>query len=144
MLSMFKVLEISATGLSAERLRMDIISNNIANANATSTVDGTPYKRKSVLLRSKDMQEFGINLNNSIKLLGVEVTGIVEDNSPPVLKFDPDNPYANEEGFIELPNVNILNEMVDMISATRSYEANITAIESTKQMITKTISLVNK
>jgi flagellar basal-body rod protein FlgC len=143
MIPMFRVLEISASGLSAERMRMDVISNNIANANATSSADGTPYKRKSVLLESKDTQEFGIDLSSNMKLMGVEVTGITEDESPPVLKFDPDNPDANEEGFIELPNVNILNEMVDMISASRAYEANVTAIESTKQMITKTINMGN-
>lgn len=141
MFSMFKTLEISATGLSAERLRIDVISNNIANANATSSVDGTPYKRKSVLLRSREMDEFGMDLSSSIRSMGVEVAGIVEDNSPPVMKYDPGNPFADEEGFVELPNVNILNEMVDMISATRAYEANITAIESTKLMITKTIDM---
>ncbi|MBN2072716.1 MAG: flagellar basal body rod protein FlgC [Actinobacteria bacterium] len=138
---MFKTLEISATGLSAERLRIDVISNNIANANATSSVDGTPYKRKSVLLKSREMDGFITSLDSSMKAMGVEVAGIVEDNSPPVMKYDPGNPGADEEGFVELPNVNILNEMVDMISATRAYEANITAIESTKLMITRTIDM---
>lgn len=141
MFSMFKTLEISATGLSAERLRIDVISNNIANANATSSVDGTPYKRKSVLLKSREMDGFITSLDSSMKAMGVEVAGIVEDNSPPVMKYDPGNPGADEEGFVELPNVNILNEMVDMISATRAYEANITAIESTKLMITRTIDM---
>lgn len=141
MSSLFKTLEISATGLSAERFRMDIIANNIANANTVRTVDGVPFRRKAVVLQTGTGDGFGIELDRRLNLAGVEIAGVVEDDSPPVLKFDPGNPNADEEGFVEMPNVNILNEMVDMITATRAYEANVTAIESTKAMIGKALEL---
>ena len=141
MFSIFNSLNVSGSGLTAERLRMDVISNNIANANTTLSVDGTPFKRKSVLLAEKTSGNFGLDLNNSLNERGVEVAAIVEDNRPPVLKFDPDSPNANEDGYVVMPNVNILNEMVDMISATRAYEANATAIEATKSMIRKTLEI---
>jgi flagellar basal-body rod protein FlgC len=141
MLSIFNTLNISASGLTAERLRMDVTSNNIANANTTLSVDGTPFKRKSVILAEKASGNFSMDLNSSIQDKGVEVAAIVEDNRPPVLRYDPSSPNANEEGYVVMPNVNILNEMVDMISATRAYEANATAIEATKSMIKKTLEI---
>ncbi len=141
MSSIFNTLEVSGSGLTAERLRMDVIANNIANANTTLSVDGTPFKRKSVILSEKAIGDFGMDLNNSIKEKGVEVAAIVEDNSPPILRYDPGSPHANEEGYVVMPNVNVLNEMVDMITATRAYEANATAIEATKAMIKKTLEI---
>ncbi len=139
--SIFNVMDISASGLAAERTRMDVIANNIANANTDVSIDGNPYKRKSVLLASKNSTDFKNNFNGSVENLGVEVMDIVDDNRPPQLKYDPSNPNANEDGFVETPNVNILNEMVDMISATRAYEANATAVEATKSMIKKTLEV---
>ena len=123
---------------------MQIIANNIANANTIRTVDGVPFRRKSVVLQAGTGDGFGIELDRKLNLSGVEIAGVVEDDSPPVLKFDPGNPNADEEGFVEMPNVNILNEMVDMITATRAYEANVTAIESTKTMIGKALELGNR
>ena len=143
MVSLFQSLDISATGLSAERLRMNVIANNIANANAISSADAEPFKRKSVILKPMDENNFSLDLENSLKLNGVEVAGIVEDNASPTLKYDPNNPLADENGFVKMSNVNVLNEMVDMISASRAYEANVTAIDSTKSMIKKVISLTN-
>jgi flagellar basal-body rod protein FlgC len=143
MVSLFQSLDISATGLSAERLRMNVIANNIANANAISPADAEPFKRKSVILKPMDENNFSLDLENSLKLNGVEVAGIVEDNASPTLKYDPNNPLADENGFVKMSNVNVLNEMVDMISASRAYEANVTAIDSTKSMIKKVISLTN-
>jgi len=141
MSSLFDSLEISATGLSAERLRMNVISNNIANANTISSADGEPYKRKSVVMEPISDNNFSLNLSENLKTCGVEVTGIVQDNSMPTLKYDPSNPLADEDGFVKMSNVNVLNEMVDMISASRAYEANVTAIDVTKSMIKKAISL---
>ena len=140
--SMFNVLDISASGLTAERVRMDIIANNIANANTTLSVNGEPYKRKSVILASKTDTSFSMDLQENIKNMGVEVIKIVDDMAPPKLKYDPSDPNADADGFIRLPNVNVLNEMVDMISATRSYEANVTAIESTKSIIKSTFEII--
>ncbi len=140
--SVFKVLDISASGLTAERVRMDIIANNIANANTTLSVNGEPYKRKSVVLASRTDTSFSIDLKENIKNMGVEVIKIVDDTAPPKLKYDPTDPNADAKGFIRLPNVNVLNEMVDMISATRSYEANATAIESTKSMVKSTFEII--
>jgi flagellar basal-body rod protein FlgC len=140
--SMFKVLDISASGLTAERVRMDIIANNIANANTTLSVNGEPYKRKSVVLASKTDTSFSMDLQENIKNMGVEVVKIVDDAAPPKLKYDPSDPNADADGFIRLPNVNVLNEMVDMISATRSYEANATAIESTKSMVKSAFEII--
>ena len=140
--SIFKVLDISASGLTAERVRMDIIANNIANANTTLSVNGEPYKRKSVILASRTDTSFSNDLQENIKNMGVEVIKIVDDTAPPKLKYDPSDPNADANGFIRLPNVNVLNEMVDMISATRSYEANATAIESTKSMVKSTFEII--
>ena len=140
--SMFKVLDISASGLTAERVRMDIIANNIANANTTLSVNGEPYKRKSVVLASKTDTSFSMDLQENIKNMGVEVIKIADDTALPKLKYDPSDPNADADGFIRLPNVNVLNEMVDMISATRSYEANVTAIESTKSMVKSTFEII--
>lgn len=141
--SIFDSLEISATGLSAERLRMNTIANNIANANTVSGTDEEAYKRKSVIFKTMIDDSFYSSFSNSLQECGVEVKGIVEDNSKPQMKYEPNHPDADENGFIRLSNVNILNEMVDMISATRAYEANITAIDSTKSMVKKAINIGN-
>lgn len=139
--SIFNILDISASGLTAERIRMDVIANNIANANTTLSVNGEPYKKKSVVLASKTDSSFSTNLNENINNMGVKVIGIIDDTAPPKLKYDPSDPNADENGYVKFPNVNILNEMVDMISATRSYEANVTAVESTKSMVKKTLEM---
>ncbi len=141
--SLFRVLEISGSGLTAERLRMDVIANNIANANTVNAQDGTPYRRKSVLLHTMQDHAFKISLGNTLRERGVQVSGIAEDRRPPRLEYDPSHPNADEEGMVMLSNVNVLNEMVDMISATRAFEANVTAIEATKSMAKKAISIGN-
>ncbi len=143
MSSLFKSLEISATGLSAERLRMNVIANNIANANTVSPANSEPFKRKAVILEPISDNKFSLTLQENLKIQGVKVVGIVEDNSQPTVKYDPSNPMADENGFVKMSNVNVLNEMVDMISASRAYEANVTAIDATKSMIKKTINLAN-
>jgi len=143
MSSLFKSLEISATGLSAERLRMNVIANNIANANTVSPANSEPFKRKAVILEPISDNKFSLTLQENLKIQGVKVVGIVEDNSQPTVKYDPSNPMADENGFVKMSNVNVLNEMVDMISASRAYEANVTAIDATKSMVKKTINLAN-
>ncbi|MBP7254395.1 MAG: flagellar basal body rod protein FlgC [Negativicutes bacterium] len=144
-MSMFGAIDASASGLTAERLRMDVISNNIANANTTRTVEGGPYKRKIVTFEERDNQ--GINsfsqiLSKKMKTgSGVRATGIIEDGAPGKLVYDPNHPDANKEGYVELPNLNIVSEMVDMITATRAYEANTTAINSAKSMAMKALEI---
>ncbi len=138
-------INISASGLTAEKLRMDVISRNIANVNTTRTADGTPYRRQVVVF-----QEGGNNIpfseylsNASRKLIGsgVKVTGIIEDETPFKSVYDPGHPDADEKGYVRMPNVDVMTEMVNMISASRAYEANITAINSTKSMALKALEI---
>ncbi|MCM3205118.1 flagellar basal body rod protein FlgC [Paenibacillus illinoisensis] len=139
---------ISSSALTAQRLRMDVISSNIANAETTrasvSNGEAIPYKRKMVVLES-NKTSFSSILQNQMgnKSLGegVRVSEIREDQSPLKPVYDPSHPDANAEGYVYMPNVDIAKEMVDMISASRSYEANVTALNSTKAMITKALEI---
>lgn len=144
-MSMFRAMEISASGLTAQRLRMDVISNNIANVNTTRTEQGGPYRRKRVIFQEKRSEpNFRELLQNTLLNAtgeGVRVVAIEEDNAPFRLVYDPSHPDADEDGYVRMPNVNIVTEMVDMISATRSYEANVTAINSVKSMISKALEI---
>jgi len=141
----FDSMDVSASGLTAQRLRMDVISNNIANVNTTRTEEGGPYARERVVFseREKDFS-FGDILSNFSKSTsgqGVRVTAIEKDPTPFKLVYDPTHPDADAQGYVRMPNVNVVTEMVDMISATRSYEANVTAINSAKSMITKALEI---
>ncbi len=146
-MGIFNSIKISSTGLTAERTRMDIISKNIANANTTRTSSGSPYRRQMVVFKESDKTSFSDYLsmysdgNNSLDMSGVKVSRIAEDQSPFKKVFDPGHPDADEEGYVKMPNVDIVKEMVDMISATRAYEANITAINSSKSMIMKALGI---
>lgn len=143
----FDSMNISSSGLTAQRLRMDIISQNIANVETTRTEKGTPYKRKTVLFQEKTDNSYPFKsylkdaMSNSLSGNGVRVSRIAEDNSQGAKVYDPSHPDADADGYVEKPNVNIVEEMVNMISATRSYEANITALNSTKSMIEKTLEI---
>ena len=127
---------ISASGLSAQRLRMNLIASNMANANTTRTANGEPYKRKDVVFEAVQDGDFKGVLDGKLNEAagGVKVARIVEDNKPFVKKYDPGNPDADKNGYVRLPNINIVEEMVNMISASRSFEANATAIHATKDM----------
>lgn len=137
MFSAFKSLRISSSGLSAERLRMDTISSNIANANTTRGENGEPYRRKVAVFQENLDQA----LNNGNNLLGVKAVGIEEDTSPFQKVYDPTHPDADKDGYVTMPNVNILNEMADLITATRAYEANVTAMNSEKSMFLKALEI---
>lgn len=141
----FSSLDIGASGLTAQRLRMDTISQNIANVNTTRTEDGTPYRRKVVVFEEKASDTpFSQYLNESSKKVvggGVRVTRVLEDKTAFKKVYDPGHPDADEEGYVEMPNVDILTEMVNMISATRSYEANVTSINTTKSMAMKALEI---
>jgi len=129
-------LAISATGLSAQRLRMNLISSNMANVNTTRTETGEPYKRKDVIFKAAQQNGFQAELDEQLgeEGRGVKVAAIIEDNKPFVQKYDPGHPEADQNGYIRLPNVNIVEEMVNMISASRSFEANATAVRTTKDL----------
>jgi flagellar basal-body rod protein FlgC len=130
-------LAISSSGLSAQRLRMNLISSNMANVNTTRTETGEPYKRKDAIFEAVQTGDFQAMLDQRLEKTGgggVNVSRIIEDNKPFVQKYDPDHPDADDQGYIQLPNVNIVEEMVNMISASRSFEANATAVRATKDM----------
>lgn len=142
----FGALDIGASALTAQRLRMDTISQNIANANTTRTENGTPYRRRVVVFEEKSQgAPFSQYLTESSKERyigkGVKVAKIVEDSSPFKRVYDPGNPDADADGYVELPNVDIITEMVNMISATRAYEANVTSINITKSMAMKALEI---
>lgn len=140
----FDSMNVSASALTAERLRMDVISKNIANANVTRTASGGPYRREMVVFEASTGQRpFSDYLNEASKSMigGVKVSGIIEDTSPFKEVYDPTHPDANAEGYVKMPNVDIMAEMVDMITATRSYEANVTAMNNTKTMALKALEI---
>ena len=145
-MSIFSSFDINASGLTAQRYRMDIISENVANANTTRTEDGTPYVRKVVTFEEKGSQTaFSRVLNNSIDNYsggGVKVSGVYEDTVTEMNKvYDPSHPDADEDGYVTYPNVNIITEMTNLIDATRSYEANSTAFTASKSMALKGLEL---
>lgn len=130
-----KLLNISASGLEAQRVRMNTIAGNLANAQSTHTPEGGPYRRKDVVFSE---------ILNSMTGKGsgeVQVRDIIEDQRPFQVVYDPQHPDANAEGYVQLPNVNLLEEMVNMMSASRSYEANVTAINSAKTMAQKALEI---
>lgn len=138
-------IDISASGLTAEKLRMDVISRNIANVNTTRTANGTPYRRQVVVFQEGDKQmSFSDYLSDASKSLigsGVKVVGITEDKTAFKSVYDPGHPDADEEGYVKMPNVDVMTEMVNMISSSRAYEANITAINSAKSMALKALEI---
>jgi len=144
-MNLFSSMDISASGLTAERLRMDIIAQNIANVNTTRTVQGGPYRRKLVVLKEIQPDSFESILDKvkgKYSGKGVEVVQIAEDDQTPLREvYDPGHPDANQNGYVEYPNVNIVSEMVDMISATRAYEANVTAFNASKAMFQKSLEI---
>ena len=127
---LFGGLNISATGMGAERVRMDVIAENLANADTTKGPDGKPYRRKEVVL------SFDQTLD------GVKVAGITEDQSAPRRVYDPGHPDADAQGYVSLPNVEPVTEMVDLITASRGYEANVQALQASKTMFTKTLDIL--
>lgn len=140
----FRSLSISSSGLSAQRTRLETIAQNIANAETTRTPDGTPYQRKVVNLEPRDFRSErpgGISSLEFPELLsdrgpgGVEVTGVESDDSPGEMVYDPSHPDANEDGYVEYPNVDLQQEMVDMMITRRTYEANATTFEVAKSML---------
>ncbi|MGI5970223.1 MAG: flagellar basal body rod protein FlgC [Oscillospiraceae bacterium] len=134
-------LDISASGLTAQRMRMDVISENIANIDTTETQIGGPYRRKYVVLAEKDSFSSYMRADDETRPGGVYVSQIGTDQSDFRLEYDPTNVNANDEGYVEKPNVDLWQEMVDMVSAYRSYEANVTAFNASKDMAVKALEI---
>jgi flagellar basal-body rod protein FlgC len=146
-MGLFDAIDVAGSGLAAERLRMDVVAGNLANAETTQGANGQPYRRREVVLQEAQANgpSFGSMLasaSDSTPAAGVQVAGIVEDPSPLRQVYDPGNPAANAQGYVQLPNVNPVTEMVDLISASRSYEANVTAMQAAKTNFTQTLGLL--
>ena len=166
LIGLFSGINISATGLRAQRVRQNIIATNLANAETTRTAEGGPYKRQTVVLRENprerdfrmvfgpDRLEGTLTKRTHMRIpkpefpivtekvgAGVEIDQIQEDTAPPRLIYDPTHPDADGQGYVAMPNVNVVQEMTDMISATRSYEASVTAMNSLKAMLTKALEI---
>lgn len=160
-MGLFTSMDISATGMSAQRYRMDIISENVANANTTRTEDGTPYRRKVVTFTTQETDRsnnFGHVLDAIVGKgrfakdmkgredaigYGVKITKISEDNDTPMnMVYDPSHPDADENGYVTYPNVNIITEMTNLIDASRAYEANNTALGASKSIAMKGLNLI--
>lgn len=156
---LFQSLDISGSALTAERLRLDLVANNLANINTTRAPEGGPYHRQYAVLGSSSGAPFeprfrqalgtGFRLGGAQSLLGgmgssgqgVRVLGIHRDDTAPQIKYEPNHPDADEDGYVAYPNVDVVAEMVDMLSATRSYEANVTAFNAGKEMAVRALDL---
>lgn len=144
-MSLFGGMRISASALSVERLRMNVIAENIANAETTRTVEGGPYRRKQVVVAQAagaDSDAIPGRLGDASASGGVRAAGVVEDTSPDRLLYDPSSPDANAAGYVRMPNVDLPLEMVDLMTATRAYEVNATAFATQKQTQERTLELL--
>ena len=131
-MDLFTAMDISASGLRAQRTRMNVISSNIANAHTTRTDEGGPYKRRDVILRSNSFEG---------QLTSVEVEAIQTNTTPGERLYDPGNPDADDQGYVTMPNVNLMEEMVNMMNATRAFEANTIAVKAQKDMALKALNI---
>ncbi|MEV4422516.1 flagellar basal body rod protein FlgC [Patulibacter sp. NPDC049589] len=148
MTGIFGAMDVSASALTASRAQMDVTAENLANAQTTRTAEGGPYRRKSVVLESAPVgARFGDALSGAMQRggtasEGVQVAGIVEHDAPPRMVYDPGHPDANADGYVAMPAVDSVTEMVDLIAASRAYEANVTAMQTAKQMFTRSLDLL--
>lgn len=142
-MSVFGAMDVSATGMTAQQVRSDIIAQNLANVNTTRDAKGRAYKRKTVVFEEKSFPTFDESLSFATGHTGkgVKVTQIVEDESDGKMVYDPSHPDADEDGYVTYPNVNTVTEMTNMIDATRAYEANVTVLNSTKGMALKALEI---
>lgn len=143
-MSLFSTLDVSASGMSAERVRAEVLVENIANADTTRTAEGGPYRSRRVVFQSEPLDSpfssvFGTAVQGGTE--GVEVSQIVTDNGPPEMRYMPGSPDANKDGYVAYPRVNVAENMVDLVQASRAYDANVSAIASVKDMIERSIDL---
>ena len=146
-MSTFSMLEISAAALSAERQRAEVVAANMANSSTTRTPEGGPYRRKEVVFASSKMFPFQLALNQLSSLPGhgmpsVRISRVVNDPSPPQMRYEPGHPDANAQGYVAYPNINPIQEMVDLMSATRAYQLNASAVAASKQMLQQALDIL--
>lgn len=137
-------IEIAASGMSAQRRRLEVIASNLANARTTRTADGGPYRKRTIIFRTLEIEHgagsFASQLNRHLN--GVEVSEIIQDSSPPQREFNPTHPDADADGYVHMPNINAVDEMINMIGAARSYEANLEVLKTTKRMAAASLELI--
>ncbi len=136
-MSLFNIFDIASSGLSAQSQRLNVVASNLANAESTTSADGQPYRARQVVFAATPVANAGR------ESVGVRVTGVVEDTSPLKRQYDPKHPMADEQGYVTLPNVNVVEEMVNMISASRSYQTNADMMSTAKSLLLKTLNLGN-
>jgi len=156
-MNLFSVMDVSGSALKAERVRAEVVAANMANAETTRTADGTPYRRQQVVFASAGQPSFGDMMRSEAGMHfaslsasgaadaapgGVQVSGIVEDQSAPLMRYEPGHPDADANGFVAYPNINPLTEMVDLMGATRAYGANASAIQAEKNMVNSSLDLL--
>jgi flagellar basal-body rod protein FlgC len=146
-MGLFDMMNISASALTAERQRAEVTSANLANAETTHTEDGGPYVRKEVVFSASNASPFRTVLNHmgmASRPVGgsVQLTNVVNDTTPPVMRYEPGNPDANKDGYVAYPAINPVSEMVDLMGAVRSYQLNASAVTAAKQMIQQSIDIL--
>jgi flagellar basal-body rod protein FlgC len=132
-MSLFNIFNISGSAMAAQSQRLNVVASNLANADSTTSANGQPYRAKQVLFSATPMGGGGGT--------GVKVSGVVEDASPMKMLYDPKHPMANAQGYVTLPNVNVVEEMVNMISSSRSYQNNVEVMNTSKSLLLKTLSI---
>lgn len=132
-MSLFNIFNVAGSAMNAQSQRLNTVASNLANADSATSANGTPYKAKQVVFAAAPVGENGAT--------GVNVAGVIEDPSPMKTVYDPKNPLADDKGYVTLPNVNVVEEMVNMISASRSYQSNVEMMNTTKTLLLKTLNL---
>jgi flagellar basal-body rod protein FlgC len=132
-MSLFNIFNVAGSGMTAQSQRLNVVASNLANADSTTSADGQPYKAKQVVFSATPM--------GAGQVQGVKVSAVVEDNSPMKMVYDPKHPMANKEGYVSMPNVNVVDEMVNMISASRAYQNNVDVLNTSKTLLLKTLTI---
>ena len=132
-MSLFNIFNVAGSGMAAQSQRLNVVASNLANADSTTSANGQPYRAKQVVFSAVPMDGSGAQ--------GVKVAAVVEDNSPMIMVYDPKHPMANEQGYVSMPNVNVVDEMVNMISASRSYQNNVDVMNTSKTLLLKTLTI---
>ena len=131
-MSLFNIFNVAGSGMAAQSQRLNVVASNLANADSATSANGQPYRAKQVVFSAIPMDDGA---------QGVKVTAVVEDNSPMKMVYDPKHPMANEQGYVTMPNVNVVDEMVNMISASRSYQNNVDVMNTSKALLLKTLTI---
>lgn len=142
-MSLFSLLSVSASGMSAQRTRAELLVENLANSETTRTPDGGPYRRKDAVFASEDQSSpFSSIYRQEVGATGVRVAEVIEDTREPLMRYQPGHPDANEDGYVAYPRVNPAEDMIDLLGATRGYQANVSAVNAIKDMIHRSIDIL--